>query len=200
MNNTRLRGKLYKGKGKTPPLEPPWALGRGFTHARGPGMSRVGSHDPDMSGICSHEHPNPVSGPAVDRPGFRLIRDPGGVALVGNSHHASSLGFPVHSLPSIYYWEDYQAWELPSPFPGTRRGSRRFYFIHMFYLAYITIVLLTGSEYAVAKICEIKIEKNTNPCCLSAAVDPAKCGPKRVCIELAMLDFRTEHCQLIVRA
>jgi len=32
------------------------------------------------------------------------------------------------------------------------------------------------------------------------AIDPAQCGAKRMRIELAMLDLRTEHCQLTTRA
>jgi len=50
------------------------------------------------------------------------------------------------------------------------------------------------------KIYEIKIgKKNTAPCHSSLAVSPAKRGMKRVRIELAMLDFQTEHCQLNTR-
>jgi len=49
---------------------------------------------------------------------------------------------------------------------------------------------------ATAKIHEIKIEKSTTPCQSSTAVDPAKRDATRVQIELAMLAFRAEHCQL----
>jgi len=47
---------------------------------------------------------------------------------------------------------------------------------------------------------EIKIEKSTTLCQTQNAIHPAKCGVKRTEIELAMLDFQTEHCQLIAGA
>jgi len=50
------------------------------------------------------------------------------------------------------------------------------------------------------KFHETKINKNTTPCQAQNAIHPAKRGVKRVEIELAMLDFRPGHCQLIARA
>ena len=47
---------------------------------------------------------------------------------------------------------------------------------------------------------EKKIERNTTPCQTQNTIHPAKRGVKRVEIELAMLDFRTDHCQLIACA
>jgi hypothetical protein len=44
-------------------------------------------------------------------------------------------------------------------------------------------------EMGAAKICEIKIEKNTTTCLLSTEVDPAKRGTKRVRTEPAMSNF-----------
>ena len=50
------------------------------------------------------------------------------------------------------------------------------------------------------KMFEIKIEKSTAGCRLLNAVNPAKRDTKQARIELAMLDFRTEQCQLTTRA
>ena len=44
-----------------------------------------------------------------------------------------------------------------------------------------------------------KNRKNTNSFQSSPAIDPAKRDTKRTQIELAMLDFQTEHCQLTTR-
>ena len=50
------------------------------------------------------------------------------------------------------------------------------------------------------KMFEIKIEKSTTSHQLLNGVDSAKCGMKRVRIELTMLDFRKKYCQLTTRA
>jgi len=82
----------------------------------------------------------------------------------------------------------------PSRIPAV--GSHRPYFVHMLYLAYINIILLASSNHVTTETCEIKIEKSATPCWTSTTVDPAK----RTRIGLAMLDFRTEQCQLTTRA
>jgi hypothetical protein len=88
------------------------------------------------------------------------------------------------------------------PFRMPARGSLQSYFVHIFYLAYIIIILLACSKSVTAKICENKSEKNTRPYRMLRAVDPAKRGPKRTNIELTMLDFRPgakRVCQLTAR-
>jgi hypothetical protein len=97
-------------------------------------------------------------------------------------------------------------WETLSPcvipFRIPTQGSLQSYFVHMFYLAYIIIILLAHSKSATTKICRKKYIKNTRPCRTPRPVDPAKRGPKRTGIELAMLDFRPgakRACQLTAR-
>jgi hypothetical protein len=94
-------------------------------------------------------------------------------------------------------------WEILSPcvipFRIPTQGSLQSYFVHMFYLAYIIIILLADSKSVTAEICENKSEKNTRPCRTPRAVDPAKRVLERTNIELAMLDFRPgakRACQL----
>ena len=64
---------------------------------------------------------------------------------------------------------------------------------HIFYLAYITIILLAHSKSVRIKICEIKYLKNATLCNTLNMVDPAKRGAKRTRIELAMLDFHPDE-------
>jgi hypothetical protein len=109
---------------------------------------------------------------------------------VGNPHHMSFPGFP----PSKHCWEDDQPWEmqsqasLPSGYPPG--WSHYPYLVNIFWLAYLSIILLVHSKSAATKMFEIKYEKNTRPCRTSAAFDPAKRGLKRVRNEREMLDFR----------
>jgi hypothetical protein len=98
-------------------------------------------------------------------------------------------------LPPIkYFREDACSWESPPPaIPPSwvpARGSHHSYFVHMFYLAYIMIILLSHSKSVTTKMFEIKYEKNTRLCGTSIACDPAKRGRKRMRIEPTMLDFR----------
>jgi hypothetical protein len=79
------------------------------------------------------------------------------------------------------------------------RGSLQLYFVHIFYLAYIIIILLAHSKSVTINICENKYIYNTRPCRTLRAVDPAKRGLERTNIEPAMLDFRPgakRACQL----
>ena len=66
----------------------------------------------------------------------------------------------------------------------------------MSYTPYIIVILLAYSKRVTAKSCEIKNEKSTTLSRLLTAVDPAKRDAKQARFGLAMLDFRTEHCQL----
>ena len=63
-------------------------------------------------------------------------------------------------------------------------------------------ILLARSKWAATKSAkyEIKIKKGAIPCGLSTAVDPAKRDARRPRIELAMFNFRMEHCRLMARA
>ena len=79
---------------------------------------------------------------------------------------------------------------MGNPFRVPTRGFHHSYFVHMLYLAYITIILLARSKSAAAKMFEIKYIKNTRPCKTLTAVDPAKRGLKRARTEREMLDFR----------
>jgi len=111
------------------------------------------------------------------------------------SHRAAPPGFYRVLPPIKYSWEDAHSWETPSPgilpFRVPAQGSHQSYFVHMFYLAYINIILLARSKSVTAKMLEIKYKRNTRPCGTSNAFDPAKRGPKRTRIELTMLDFRS---------
>jgi hypothetical protein len=72
----------------------------------------------------------------------------------------------------------------------------------MFYLAYIIIILLADSKSVAIEICEFKYEKNTRPCRMPRAVDPAERALERTNIEPTMLDFRPgakRACQLTAR-
>jgi len=83
---------------------------------------------------------------------------------------------------------------LPPVLPGTHRVAPPLIF-HSYTLLSLPNILLVRSKSATAKICEIKIEKCTIQCRVSAAIDPAKRGTKGIWVELEMLDFRTEHRQ-----
>jgi hypothetical protein len=97
-------------------------------------------------------------------------------------------------------------WEILSPcvipFRIPTQGSLQLYFVHMFYLAYIIVILLARSKSVTINICENKSEKNTRPCRTPRAVDPARRGLERTNTEPTMLDFRPgakRACQLIAR-
>jgi len=58
------------------------------------------------------------------------------------------------------------------------------YSVHMFYLVYISVILLALSKRARIKISENKSEKITTPCRTPIAVDPAKRDVERTNSEL----------------
>ena len=119
-----------------------------------------------------------------------LIRGPGVLQSWESSlisHRAAPPGF-YQALPPIKYaWEDAHPWETPS------QGSHHSYFVYIFYLAYISIILLARSKSVATKIFEIKYEKNARPCGTPNACDPAKRGLEWPRIELTMLDFCPEE-------
>jgi hypothetical protein len=128
----------------------------------------------------------------------RSIRGSQGGAIVGNTHHASSPGFPglprgFHT-PSNTFWEEEHLWETLPPAslpPGCRPGwLNQSELIDIFVLPYITIILLAHSKSVTIKKCEIKYEKNTILCGTSGAVDPAKRDFERTRIEPTMPNFR----------
>ena len=97
----------------------------------------------------------------------------------------------VHqAFPDKSLREDVRSWETlpPAVPPGSSHHSK---FINIFALPYISIILSALSKSVTTKMCEIKYEKNTTPCCMSNACDPAKRDAERTIIELDMLDFRT---------
>jgi len=96
-------------------------------------------------------------------------------------------GFPACPPIDTAPREDARSWEIAPP---AIRRSHHSYFIHMFYLPYITTILLACSKSVIIKICEIKHKKNTSPCRIGNTVDPAKRALERTRIELAALDFR----------
>lgn len=105
----------------------------------------------------------------------------------------------IPRLPSLFppikiILEDDRVWEtLPpaSPPPGYPPGwSLPSYFVHIFNLAYIIIILLAHSKRVIAKICEIKSEKNTRSHETLNAFDPAKRSLERMRIKPTMVDFR----------
>jgi hypothetical protein len=88
------------------------------------------------------------------------------------------------------------------PFRMPARGSSQSHFVHIFYLAYIIIILLARSKSVTINICENKYIKNTRTCRTLRPVDPAKRGLERTNIESTMLGFRPgakQVCQLTAR-
>jgi len=103
-----------------------------------------------------------------------------GVRTPDHSGSALPISARVFRLPS----NGNQLMGIPSPPSWVPTGGFHHpYFVHMFYLAYITTSLLARSKSVTTKMFEIKSEKNTRPCRMSIAADLAKRGVKRVRIE-----------------
>jgi len=80
------------------------------------------------------------------------------------SHHAAPPGFHRALPPIKYSRDDAHSWETPSPpFRVPTQGSHHSYFVHILYLAYITIISLACSKSAATKMFEIKYEKIPGP-------------------------------------
>ena len=148
---------------------------------------------------------NPVCCPPGDRLVSRSTRGPRYVALVGTSHpshHAAPLASPLarsHQYNSGRMIGRGKPLPLVLP-PWVPAGGPTAQISSICCMYDIIVILLAHSEWVATKNHEIKSGKNITSCSWSTAVDPAKRDAERVRIELAMPDFRTEHCQLIVRA
>ena len=92
-------------------------------------------------------------------------------------------------------------WEYPAitRLPWLPGWPHHSYFVHIFYLVYLSVILLALAKSAYTKMLEIKYIKNIIPCRTSNAVDPAKRDVERTRIERDILDFRPMRkraCQL----
>ena len=100
---------------------------------------------------------------------------------------------PSHTLPSVLFWEDDQAWEMFSQASPTPRWPPRWthnpYLVNIFWLAYLSIISLAGSKSVHTKMLGIKSEKYTTLWRISKAEDPVKNDAKWTRIEWDMLNF-----------
>jgi len=107
-------------------------------------------------------HPFWVGASPGDQVVPSLIRGSQGAATMENllsSHYTAPPGFPWAPPPIKYCWEDVHPWEFPLlailPSQVPTGGFHHSYFVHIFYLAYINIILLARSKSAATKMFEL---------------------------------------------